>query len=41
MFKVKITGIFGREIVYLKMDGIIEGKYDCKKQFSTDRFFDF
>ena len=39
-FKVKIIAISGEEIVCPEMTGIIQGDYDCKKQFATDKFFD-
>ena len=38
--KVKIISISGEEIVCPEMSGIIQGEYNCKKQFSTDKFFD-
>ena len=39
-FKVKIIAISGEEIVCPEMTGIIQGDYDCQKQFATDKFFD-
>ena len=38
--KVKIISISGEEIICPTMSGIIEGVYDCKKQFSSNHFFD-
>ena len=38
--KVKIISISGEEIICNQMKGIIQGEYDCGKQFSTNYFFD-
>ena len=38
--KVKIISISGEEIICDQAKGIVEGEYDCGKQFSTNYFFD-